>query len=58
MHICFNDDCPYLLRGFEAMSRQGNTGNSYRLMYNPATGSVGPVMVQSMDMLKDGIIDG
>ncbi len=57
MYVCFNDACPYLLRGFEAMSRQGNVGSSYRLMYNPATGSVGPILVHSLLMLRDGIIE-
>ena len=57
MHVCFNDSCPYLLRGFEAMSRQGNVGASYRFMYNPKNGSSGPIMVQSLHTLKDGIIN-
>ena len=57
MYVCFNDHCPYLLRGFEAMGRQGNVGSSYRLMLNPQTGSTGPILVQSLRMLKDGIID-
>jgi hypothetical protein len=57
MYVCFNDGCPYLLRGFEAMSRQGNLGASYRLMYNPETGSVGPIIVQGLKMLKDGILE-
>lgn len=57
MHVCFNDQCSYLLRGFEAMARQGNTGSSYRLMYNPQNGSIGPIMVHSLSTLKDGIIE-
>ena len=57
MHVCFNDSCPYLLRGFEAMSRQGNVGASYRFMYNPENGSTGPIMVQSLNTLKDGIVN-
>lgn len=56
MYVCFNDECPYLLRGFEAMSRQGNVGSSYRLMFNPDTGSVGPILVHGLSMLRDGIM--
>jgi SAM-dependent methyltransferase len=57
MYVCFNDQCPYLLRGFESMGRQGNLGSSYRLMYNPVNGSCGPILVQNLNMLKDGIMD-
>ena len=57
MYVCFNDQCPYLLRGFQEMSRQGNLGSSYRFRYNPENGSVGPIMVQDFKMLKDGIVD-
>lgn len=32
MFVCFNDRCPYLVRGWNAMSRQGNLGVSCRLM--------------------------
>ena len=57
MYVCFNDGCSYLARGFEAMGRQGNLGISHRLMYNPATGSVGPLMVHGLTMLRDGIME-
>jgi SAM-dependent methyltransferase len=36
MYVCFNNDCPYLISGWDAMAAQGNPGFSYRLMYNPA----------------------
>lgn len=57
MYICFNDQCPYLLGGWEAMSRQGNQGVSYRFMYNPANGSTLPIPILSLAALKDGIMD-
>ena len=57
MYICFNDQCPYLLGGWEAMGRQGNLGVSYRLMFNPASGALLPVPVHGLGMLKDGIMD-
>jgi SAM-dependent methyltransferase len=37
VYICFNNDCPYLIKGWDVMAEQGNQGFSYRLMYNPAT---------------------
>jgi SAM-dependent methyltransferase len=57
MYICFNDDCPYLVRGWEVMARQGNVGISYRLMYNPEAECLMPVAVPSPGALKEGIID-
>jgi SAM-dependent methyltransferase len=35
MYVCFNDDCPYLISGWDVMAEQGNPGFSYRLMYDP-----------------------
>lgn len=57
MHVCFNDQCPYLLAGWEAMSRQGNLGVSYRFMYNPENGSTLAIPILSLAALKDGIMD-
>jgi len=57
MYICFNDRCPYVVRGWDAMERQGNRGMSYRLMYNPASDRCMPVPVPSLNALRDGIVD-
>ncbi len=57
MYVCFNDACPYLVRGFNVMNHQGNLGKSYRLMYNPVNDHCMPVPVPSHHALKDGIID-
>ena len=57
MYVCFNDRCPYLVRGWDAMRRQGNLGVSYRLMYNPGSGRCMPVPVPSLRALRDGIVD-
>ena len=35
MYICFNDGCPYFVRGWDRMYRETNQSMSYRLMYNP-----------------------
>jgi SAM-dependent methyltransferase len=57
MFICFNDECPYLLRGWSAMERQGNHGFSYRLMYSPGRDRCLPVPVPSLGALREGIVD-
>ncbi|NQT71935.1 MAG: lipocalin-like domain-containing protein [Chloroflexi bacterium] len=56
MYVCFNDECNYLLRGFEAAARVGNSG-SYRLMYDPELDCCQPVPVLSKQALREGIVD-
>lgn len=56
MYICFNDECPYFVRGWDAMAAQQNHC-SYRLMYDPLTDSCQPVPVYSRKMLREGIIE-
>jgi SAM-dependent methyltransferase len=57
MYICFNDACPYLVRGWDVMSRQGNASMSYRQMFNPENGSLTPMPVPNLKALKDGILE-
>ena len=57
MYICFNDVCPYFVRGWDVMYRDGNRGVSYRLMYNPDKDLCLPVPVPTPKALKEGIID-
>jgi SAM-dependent methyltransferase len=56
-HVCFNDGCPYLLRGWRAMERQGNRGFTYRLMYNPGNDRCGPMPIPSLSALRASIVD-
>ncbi|GLI35238.1 methyltransferase domain-containing protein [Desulforhabdus amnigena] len=56
-YICFNDECGYLLRGWESMSRQGNRGYSYRVMYDPARNCCMPLPVPTLHALKEGIVE-
>ncbi|MGM0664748.1 MAG: class I SAM-dependent methyltransferase, partial [Thermodesulfobacteriota bacterium] len=56
MYICFNDSCPYYVRGWDHMDKEGNRGMSYRLMYNPQKDRCMPVPVPSPKALKDGIV--
>ncbi len=56
MYICFNDECPYFVRGWDKMHRDTLQGMSYRLMYNPEKDRCLPIPVPSHQALKDGII--
>lgn len=57
MYVCFNDACPYYVRGWDCMSDQGNRSSSYRLMYNPEKDRCMPIPVNSPRALKEGILD-
>ncbi len=57
MYVCFNDACPYLVRGWEVMERQGNGGCSYRQVYDPERDCLMPIPVQSLKTLRDGIVE-
>ena len=57
MYVCFNDECPYLARGWEAMNQQGNSGFSYRFTYNSYRDNCLSVPVPNLHALKEGIID-
>jgi len=56
MYICFNDECPYFISGFEAVAKMGNAG-SFRLMYDPLTDTCQPVAVINKRFLKESIVD-
>jgi len=57
MYICFNDACPYYVRGWDFMYREGNRGSSYRLMYNPEKDCCMPIPVPTPKALRESIID-
>lgn len=57
MFICFNDACPYYVRGWDSMQNNFGCSSSYRLMYNPEEDSCLPIPVQSPRSLRDGIVD-
>jgi SAM-dependent methyltransferase len=56
MYMCFNDECPYLVQGWETMNQQGNSGLSYRFTYNSFRDHCLSVPVPNLHALKEGII--
>ena len=57
LFVCFNDTCPFLLRGWEVMYRQGNMGLSYRFAYNPDRDQCMSVPVPHLHALREGIVE-
>jgi SAM-dependent methyltransferase len=47
VYICANNHCPYMLRGWQAMSRQGIVGSTYRLLYDPVSDRCRAIAISS-----------
>jgi hypothetical protein len=54
---CFNDECPYYIRGWEPMESEYAVRASYRYRVDPSTGTPSPLAVWSPTALKDRILD-
>jgi hypothetical protein len=57
MYVCFHDECPYLVQGWEVMKKQGNSGISYRFTYNSYRDQCLSIPIRNLHALKEGIID-
>ena len=56
-YICFNDECPYFVRGWKHIEENYATHASYRYRVDPTTGKASPLAVWSHSAIKDRIID-
>lgn len=56
-YICFNDLCPYYIRGWDTMAEQGNLGFSYRLLYDRGRDRLRSIPVTSPKSLRAHIVE-
>jgi len=55
-YVCFNDECPYFVKGWDWMQEKYNTKASYRYCIEPVSGHGRPLPVWSLTALKNDII--
>jgi SAM-dependent methyltransferase len=56
-YLCFNDECPYFVRGWGALISQGIPG-SYRFMFDPDSGTCHSAPVLTPQSLRESIVSG
>ncbi|MFH1764164.1 MAG: class I SAM-dependent methyltransferase [Gemmatimonadota bacterium] len=57
LYLCFNDFCPFVVRGWRHMWNQGILGTSYRYLFNPLKGSSTTVPIRGLTDLRPGIVE-
>jgi len=57
LYVCFNDECPYYVRGWDHIYKTREVRASYRHWYDPATGGSGPLPVNTPEAGKNLIIE-
>lgn len=55
--VCFNNDCPYYVRGWTWMKEQFNQQASYRYALNPNTGASLMIPVWDENATRQMIVD-
>jgi hypothetical protein len=57
LYLCFNDFCPFVVRGWRHMWNQGIAGTSYRYLFNPEKGTSMTVPIRGLTDLRPGIVE-